>query len=124
MRGRYVFFCSSLPKVKITGATMLRPKGSVVGMSALATSKAEGQRGRHVGLGDFLVEDVALRDVPARSAILPGPERRDPSLLLEKLVPGEVILLGARRGFRGADRLGQLGPGIGDEGAHLLAEGL
>jgi hypothetical protein len=38
MRGRYFFFCSSLPKVKITGPTIDTPKGRIGVVSARAFS--------------------------------------------------------------------------------------
>src|SRR5690606_12563639 len=41
MRGRYLLFCSSVPNLMITGATMLTPKGMVRGAPAAALSSSK-----------------------------------------------------------------------------------
>src|SRR5262249_26413731 len=54
---------------------------------------AERQRRQRACARRFLLEDEALGDRPARTAMFLGPEWRDPALLVEDTMPEERLLL-------------------------------
>ena len=83
---------------------------------------AERQNRDGVGAGLLFRPDVLLRRGPARPAQLLGPARRDPALLGQDLVPGEIVVLAP--GVLALALLVQVGGiVVGDEAADLVAEG-
>jgi len=85
--------------------------------------RAEGHHARRAGERAFLLEEVALDDVPARAAELLGPGPAVPALLAEDLGPALHIVLRQVKGVVHlvADVLGQV---LRHPGADLLAERL
>src|SRR2546423_9126418 len=78
-------------------------------------------RSRRADVAAFLLEDVALRHVPAGAAPFLGPGRRDPARLGEDPVPAHQVVL------RQSLVIGDLSPQVvGEVGlqpsAHLVAE--
>lgn len=61
---------------------------------------AEGNHLRRPGAAAFLLEDMALGDVPAGAAPFHGPGRRNPALGRQLPVPAQIVILG------------QLGPAV------------
>jgi hypothetical protein len=53
---------------------------------------AEGDERRRAGLGELVLEDVALDDAPAGAALLDRPVRRDPAALVQDAVPAQDVL--------------------------------
>src|SRR5207302_11130864 len=81
---------------------------------------AEREWRQRPGTSRLLLEDKALRDRPARPAVLFGPERRDPSLLVKDTVPEQHLLLG-KVGFRIGNAHFR-GIVLRDEGTHLVTK--